>query len=129
MRRLIVYWLMSVAGIVVAMSAASAHAAPTDAPAFTRYVADRLHRSVPEVGFVVKADLALEARAVDDRAGASLISLARLYDFCERRRASCDDAVEQFLASAAEVMRARTKPADGRKPFRKTTFPIRGHAT
>ena len=129
MRRLIVYWLMSVAAIAGAMSAASAHAAPADAPAFTRYVAERLHRSVPEVGFVVKADLALEARAAGERAGASLISLARLYDFCERRRASCDDAVEQFLDSAAEVMRERTKPAESRKPYRKTMLPIRGHAT
>ena len=128
MRRLIVYWLMSVAAVAVAMSAASAHAAPSDPPSFTRYVAERLHRSVPEVGFVVKADLALQATGPDG-ARSLMISLARLYDFCERRRASCDDAVEQFLATAAEVMREEPRPFDRRNHGAKTSSSHPGHAT
>lgn len=128
MRRLIVYWLMTVIAVAVAMSAASAHAAPSDAPSFTRYVAERLHRSVPEAGFVVKADLALEATGAGG-ARSLMISLARLYDFCERRRASCDDAVEQFLASAADVMREGATPFDRRKPGPHTPSSRPGHAT
>ena len=125
MRKPIVYWLMTVAAIAVAMSAASAHAAPSDPQGFTHYVADRLHRSVPEVGVVVKADLALEARGIDG-ASPGLISLARLYDFCERRRASCDDAVEYFLASAAEVMRETAKRSESHP---KPPSHRAGHAT
>ena len=125
MRKSIVYWLMTVAAIAVAMSAASAHAAPSDARGFTHYVADRLQRSVPEVGFAVKADLALEATGVDG-ARSHVISLARLYDFCERRRASCDDAVEYFLASAADVMRETSKR---RRPHLEPPSSRPGHAT
>lgn len=124
MRRLIAFWLMNAVAIGLAMSAASAHAAPSQAPAFTRYVADRLSHSVPEAGFAVKADLALEATGVDG-ARSHMISLARLYDFCERRRASCDDAIEQFLASTAEVMRETPR----RRTPPKAPSPPPGHAT
>jgi hypothetical protein len=79
---------------------------------------------VPEAGFAVKADLALEATDLDG-VRSHLISLARLYDFCERRRSSCDDAVEYFLASAAEVMRESAK----RRPEPKLNLSRPGHAT
>jgi hypothetical protein len=95
---------------LAAIASARAEPVPSDAKAFTRYMADRLHRTVPGLEVSVKDELVLEGKI--GSAPPESMHLERLYDVCSKEAVRCDAAIESYLATAGEVVRDRAKPVE-----------------
>lgn len=83
-----------------------AGSAPKGEAAFTRWMAERLRGEVGDARVEVDSPLTLKLRQADDEELLQA-NLDRIYDFCTRAAAECEDAAEQYVATVVEHLEMR----------------------
>ena len=96
--------------LAVLASAASAQASspPRNVDGFTRYVAGRIAKAMPNANVVVGGPLVIKI----DKPEAQEIRLDNIWNYCERDKGACSRAVTVFIRDMTGTIRESTAPIE-----------------
>ncbi len=99
--------------LVLSLFATSALAQeiPIDEAGFTKSAAERVQQELPDYSVRPGRLLTLEGKRADGESTGQ-INLDRIYVFCQRDQANCDDALSQFASGVGEAIREKNLPID-----------------
>ena len=89
--------------------AALAQHVPSDEKGFTGFVAERLHRAMPELTVKSAGPRGVDAAAADGKV-AGRLGLERVWQFCTRNYERCPKAVDEYVGGISEILREQTGP-------------------
>lgn len=101
--------LLVCALLAAASAGALAQSIPSDEKGFTRYIAERLGRAMPELVFKPAGPLGVEAAGADGKA-AGRLGVDRVWQFCTRNYERCTEAVDEYVGGISEILREQTSP-------------------
>ena len=109
-RSIAVSRLLAAIGLALAAQLAAAQEAPPgDENGFTAFVAERLRRAMPDLGFRQAGPLGVDATGPEGRL-AGRLGMERLWQFCTRNGERCAQTIDEYVSGITEILREQTSP-------------------